>query len=92
MGQLDAFSLKRVVAFLTVRGYRSAELYAAAAMGRHKERWPVSPELACAVPKAKRIALRGRGPRKGRAPLPFPPPWKGGAHARLVTVGSGTWS
>ena len=87
MGQLDAFSLKRVVAFLTVRGYRSAELYAAAAMGRHKERWPVSPELACAVPKAKRIALRGRGPRKGRAPLPFPPPWKGGTHARLVTVG-----
>ena len=86
-GQLDAFTLKRVVALMTVRGYRSAEFYAAAAMGRHKERWAVSPELACAVPKAKRIATRGRGPRLGRAPLPFPPPWKDSPLARMVTIG-----
>ena len=46
-------------------------------MGRHKERWPVSPELACAVPKAKRIALRGRGAPKRPSATPVSPTLEG---------------
>lgn len=63
---------RKVVALLKARGYRSAELYLSAAMGRHKVRYPVDGPLELAGKEATRIAKRGRGPPQGKHPVPFP--------------------
>lgn len=60
------------VALLRARGYRSAELYLSTALTRHKKLFPLSIQLDLAAKDATRIAKRGRGPAKGKAPIPIP--------------------
>lgn len=63
------------VALLRARGYRSAELYLSTALTRHKKLFPLSIQLDLAAKDATRIAKRGRGPAKGKAPIPHLGQW-----------------
>ena len=73
-GFLTPVVLRKTVAYLCLRKYKSAALYGSAALGRHKKHYEVHPSLAWAARLAKRQCDKGAGPRRGRQPVVFPPP------------------
>lgn len=76
--------VRAVAAYLKAKGYRSGELYVNTAVARHRAAFGVSPRLGEAARVAQRLARRGRGPRRGRAPCP--PPREGGeGHSAILT-------
>ena len=76
--------VRAVAAYLKAKGHRSGELYVNTAVARHRAAFGVSPRLGEAARVAQRLARRGRGPRRGRAPCP--PPREGGeGHSAILT-------
>ena len=72
--KLDPNTIKAVVAALRSQNYRSAELYLNTAYLRRKAHHEVSGQLQLAYRMATRMARRGIGPARGKAPIPIPSP------------------
>ena len=60
-GFLTPVVLRKTVAYLCLRKYKSAALYGSAALGRHKKYYEVHPGLAWAARLAKRQCDKGAG-------------------------------